>query len=82
MVMSEEYALDVLLFGAEGEELLDFKCLRGDREDVSPEDIKAAIHSGIMQHKLQPSLASGKAPALGVEPRDIAEFVRGLPVAA
>lgn len=82
MVMAEEYALDVLLFGVEGEELLDFKCFRGDREDVSPEDIAAAIHSGIMQHKMQPNRASSKAPSLGVEPCDVAEFVKTLPIAA
>jgi hypothetical protein len=82
MVMQEECALSVLLFDAKDEELLDIKCLRGDRENVSPSDIKAAIHSGIMQHKLQPSLASERAPDLGVTPRDIVDLVKGLPVAA
>ena len=79
MVTAEECALDVLLFESKGEELLDIKCFRGDREDVSADDIKAAIHSGIMQHKLQPGLASPRAPALGIEPRDMAEFVGDLP---
>ncbi|HEX5257591.1 MAG TPA: hypothetical protein VFW35_02285 [Sphingomicrobium sp.] len=82
MVGREECALDVLLFGAKDEELIDIKCFRGDREDVSPEDIKAAIHSGLMQHKLRPDLASKHAPALGVEPRDVKELVGSLSAVA
>jgi hypothetical protein len=80
-MMQEECALDVLLFESKDEELIDIKCFRGDRA-ASPEDIKAAIHSGIMQHKLQPDLASPNAPELGVRPRDMAEFVKGLPMTA
>ena len=78
--MQEECALDVLLFSKD-EELVDIKCFRGERA-ASPEDIKAAIHSGIMQHRLQPDLASPNAPALGVKPRDMVEFVKGLPTPA
>jgi hypothetical protein len=79
MFTAEENALDVLLFESKGEELLDIKCFRGNRADTSAEEIKAAIHSGIMQYKLQPSIGSPRAPTLGVEPRDMAEFVKGLP---
>ena len=80
-MFTEESALDVLLFESKGEELLDIKCFRGDRAS-SDEDIRAAIHSGIMQHKLQPSIASPRAPALGVEPRDMTEFAKDLPITA
>lgn len=80
-MMQEEFALDVLLFESKDEELVDIKCLRGDRA-ASPDDIKAAIHSGIMQHRLQPDLASPRAPELGVRPRDMAQFVKDLPTAA
>lgn len=82
MVGREECALDVLLFGVKDEELLDIKCFRGDREDVSPEEIEAAVHSGLMQHKLRPELASKSAPSLGVEPRDVKELVESLSIAA
>ena len=75
--MQEECALDVLLFSKD-EELVDIKCLRGDRP-ASPDDIKAAIHSGLMQHRLQPDIATPCAPELGVKPRDMVEFVKGLP---
>ena len=82
MTTIEECAVDILLFDAKDEKLLDIKCFRGDREDVSAEDIKTAIHSGIMQHKMQPSLASPKAPELGVDARDIVALLKDLPVAA
>jgi hypothetical protein len=78
----EENALDVLLFESKGEELLDIKCFRGDRADASAEEIKAAIHSGIVQYKLQPHIGSSRPPALGVEPRDMVEFVKDLPTNA
>ncbi len=78
MLTPEENALDVLLFESKDEELLDIKCFRG-RKDVSADEIKSAIHSGILQHKLQPGIASSRAPTLGVEPRDMAEFVKDLP---
>lgn len=81
MFSSEECALDVLLFGTKDEELLDIKCYRGERS-ASPEDIKAAIHSGIMQHRMQPDIASPEAPAHGVKPRDMADFVKVLPTSA
>ena len=82
MTTQENGALDVLLFETDGEELLDIKCFRGDRADVSAADIREQIHSGIMQYRLQPGLASARAPLTGVEVRDIAELVKGLPIAA
>lgn len=82
MVAAEECALDVLLFDGRDETLVDIKCFRGDREDVSPEDIRSAIHSGLVQHKLQPGIASTRAPDLGIEPRDMVEFVKDLPLIA
>jgi hypothetical protein len=82
MITVEECGVDVLLFESKGEELLDIKCFRGDRADTSAEEIKAAIHSGIMQHRLQPNIASPHAPTLGVEPRDMEEFVKDLPTTA
>ena len=80
-MLTEECALDVLLFESKGEELLDIKCFRGDRV-ASADEIKAAIHSGIMQHRLQPGIATPRAPELGVKPRDMAEFVMDLPQTA
>jgi hypothetical protein len=82
MTTQEKDALDVLLFGTDGEELLDIKCFRGDRADVTEDDIKAQIHAGVMQHKMQPSIATRKAPKSGVERRDVVEFANSLPLAA
>lgn len=81
-MFTKENALDVLLFESKGEELLDIKCFPATVKTCPAEDIKAAIHSGIMQHKLQPGIASPRAPALGVEQRDMAEFVKDLPATA
>jgi len=82
MVTPEKGALDVLLFDTEGEELLDIKCFRGDREDVSPEDIREQIHFGIMQYKMRPHLATSRSPKSGAAQEDVADLVRGLPIAA
>ena len=82
MIIQEQGALDVLLFDTEGEELLDIKCFRGDREDVTPEDIREQIHFGLMQHKMRPQLATSKSPKSGVGQEDVADLVKGLPVAA
>lgn len=78
----EGSALNVLLFGTGDEQLVDIKCFRGDREDVTAADIRREIHDGIMQHKMHPQRATHLAPISGVGRVDVAEFVKGLPLAA
>ncbi len=82
MVNREGSALDVLLFGTGDEELVDIKCFRGNRENVSARDIEQQIHEGIMQHKMHPGRASAKAPVTNAEGVDVADFVKRLPLAA
>jgi hypothetical protein len=82
MSVREECALDVLLFETDGETLVDIKCFRGGRADVSSEDIKREIHSGLMQYRLQPEMASKSPPKSGISQRDMNDLVRGLPIPA
>lgn len=82
MTIREGNAIDVLLFGSESEELIDIKCFRGNRENVSAKEIEQQVQSGILQHKMHPKRASTQAPGTGVETVDVAEFVKRLPVAA
>jgi hypothetical protein len=83
MEIREGNALNVLLFGTGGDgELVDIKCFRGDREDVTASDIRREIHDAIMQHKMHPQRATRTAPNSGVGRVDVVEFVKGLPLAA
>lgn len=77
MMLAENGALD-LLFGIEGEELLDVKCFRGDREGVTSDEIKTQIHEALMQLKMHPDLASVKAPDHGIKAVDMAVFAKDL----
>lgn len=82
MEIREGSALDLLLFGKGDEELVDIKCFRGDRENVTGADIDRQIQDGILQHKMHPARASKKAPDTGAELVNVAEFVKRLPLAA
>ena len=82
MTFREGKALDVLLFGTEGEELVDIKCFRGHRDNIDPADIDRQIQDAIVQHKMHPNRASNMAPTTGIESVDVAEFVKRLPLAA
>jgi len=82
MTNREGSALDVLLFGKGDEELVDIKCFRGDRENVSARDIEQQVHEGIMQHKMHPGRATSAAPRTNVEAVDVARFVERLALAA
>ena len=76
--LSQKDGLDALLFGAEGVDLLDFKCFRGDRPDVDEADIKKQIHSAFMQRKMKRASVSVTAPVPNVPLQDVKEFVAGL----
>jgi hypothetical protein len=78
MTANEKDGLDALLFGTEGTELVDFKCFRGDREDISEDDIKEQIHSALMQKKMGRAMVSTTAPRPDVAPVSVSQFVRGL----
>jgi hypothetical protein len=62
MTMKEKDGIDAVLF-ADGVELLDLKCFRGDRQDVTEEEIKAQIHSALMQKKMKRARVSDRAPS-------------------
>lgn len=82
MAIREGNGLDLLLFGKGDEELVDIKCFRGDRKNVTAADIDRQIQDGILQHKMHPSRASKNAPSTGAELVNVAEFVKRLPLAA
>jgi hypothetical protein len=77
MVTKENDGLDSLLFG-DGRELVDFKCFRGDREDVSAADIKEQIHSALMQKRMNRATMSETPPRPDVARVNVREFVKGL----
>ena len=81
-MVAENGALDVLLFDAEGEELLDIKCFRGDRADVTADDIQGQMHAALMHLKMHPDIASAYAPDSGVKPVEMIEFAKGLLITA
>jgi hypothetical protein len=77
MVAKEKDGLDALLFG-DGAELVDFKCFRGDREDVTEADIKEQIHSAFMQKRMDRAVISGTPPRPGVPTINVRKFVADL----
>lgn len=77
MSPKEKDGLDALLFG-EGVELLNFKCCRGDREDVSADDIKQQIHSALMQRRMDRAWVSDAPPTPGVKRINVRSFVADL----
>jgi hypothetical protein len=74
MVAKEKDGIDAFLF-AEGTELLDFKCFRGDRTNVSEDDIKAEVHSAFMQRKMKRAVISSEPPKNGVAAQNVRDFV-------
>ena len=79
MVTKEKDGIDAFVFPEEGIELLDFRCFRGDRADVSPEEIKKQIHSAFMQKKMKRAIVSSEPPkAPGAAAQNVREFVAEL----
>jgi hypothetical protein len=76
MITPERDGIEGVLFG--DTELLDFKCFRGDRTDVSEDDIKQQIHSAFMQRKMKQAVISADAPCPDVPLQNVREFVRDL----
>jgi hypothetical protein len=77
MLTKEKDALDALLFG-EGVELIDFKCFRGDREDVTEAEIKEQIHSAFMQKRMGRAVVADRAPVPQVALINVRKFVSDL----
>lgn len=77
MAAREVDGLDALLF-SESAELVDFKCFRGDRDDITEDDIRREIHSAIMQRKMGRASVSSAPPQTGVASMSVKEFVKGL----
>lgn len=77
MTTKEKDGLDALLFG-DGVELVDFKCFRGDREDVTAADIKAEIHSAFMQKRMDRAVISDDPPAPDVKRINVKDFAQKL----
>jgi len=80
MTVKETEGLDTVLFGS-GRELVDIKCFRGDREDVTGADIKGQIHSALMQKRMNRATISDSPPHSGVTKVNVREFVAGLAAA-
>lgn len=80
MTTKEKDGLDAFIFG-EGGELMDFKCFRGEREDVSEADIKEQIHSAFMQKKMNRATISEVPPRHDVPNVNVREFVKSLAAA-
>jgi hypothetical protein len=80
MTVREKDGVEAVLFGAE-QELLDFKCFRGDRADVAEDDIKKQIHSAFVQKKMKRAQISSDVPPTNVAPQNVREFVKGLETA-
>lgn len=78
MTTKEKDGLDALLF-QEGIDLVDFKCFRGDREDVSEKEIKEQIHAALMQRKMNRATISDSPPEIGASRVNVREFLKGLP---
>ncbi len=79
MAPKDRDGLDALLFG-EGRELVDFKCFRGDREDVTDADIKAQIHSAFMQKRMDRAIVTDDPPSANVATINVRKFVADLMV--
>jgi len=77
MVAKEKDGIDAFLFG-ESRELMDFRCFRGDRADVTPEEIKKQVHSAFMQRKMKRAVISSEPPSPAVAAQDVREFVNEL----
>lgn len=77
MTTLEKDGLEVFLF-SKGSELLDFKCFRGDRDDISEEDIRKQIHSAFMQREMGRAVVSKEPPSQKVQTVNVKDFVEGL----
>ncbi|MEQ1929647.1 MAG: hypothetical protein ABL957_03825 [Parvularculaceae bacterium] len=79
MNAKENGALESLLFGSDGAGVADFKCFRGDRDDVSEDDLRDQIHSALMQKRMKRASISKDAPRKApIVSQNIREFVKGL----
>lgn len=61
-----------------GGHVVDFKCFRGDRADVTEDDIKKEIHSAVMQRKMKRATVSHDPPTTGVVAQNVREFIKTL----
>ncbi len=78
MVAKEKDGIDAFLFG-ENTELLDFRCFRGDRADVTEDNIKMEVHSAFMQKKMKRAVTSQEPPKpLAVAAQNVRDFVMEL----
>jgi hypothetical protein len=76
-MVADKDGIDAFVF-ADGVELADFRCFRGDRADVDPADIKAQVHSAFMQRKMKRATISSDPPTAPGEPQNVREFVAEL----
>lgn len=66
-------------FSGHGEELMNVKFFRGNRDDViSSEEIKEQSRKAVMQHRLGIASVSKEAPRSGHPVINVAEFVANL----
>jgi len=77
MSTHEENTLDAFLFSADIQ-LTDLKCFRGDKQDVTEDEILHQIHSAFMQKKIGHAHVSNKSPASNLAVVDVKEFVTSL----
>lgn len=78
MSARETDGIDAVLFGEGRAELLDFKCFRGDRVDITEDDIRKEIHSAFMQRKMSRAVCSAEPPKANVAAQNVRDFVKSL----
>jgi hypothetical protein len=77
MANREDDGLDVFLF-SKGKTLVDLKCFRGDRPNISEQELRDQIHSAFMQKKMGRAKVSSDAPVASVSPINVRDFIASL----
>ena len=69
--------LGAFLFPEDGQ-LIDLKCFRGDRDDVSEAEMMEQLHNAQMQRRMKRAVVSARPPVSGVATVNVREFVAEL----
>jgi len=77
MAAKERDGLDAFLF-SESAELVDIKCFRGHRDDISEQDVRDQIHEAFMQQRLKRAVVSSQPPSMEVPQVNVRDFVADL----
>ena len=77
MAEHKEDVVETFLFSSDTE-LVDFKCFRGDKDDISEEELRQQIHSAFMQKKMGRAKITTTAPKPKAVPVNVKDFVASL----